>query len=67
MTPTTWERILVAQRGVWHAGYENAKEADDIAKEIDKLLLEKKNIDNERLKKLQEEYERLTGEKYDGK
>lgn len=56
----------MARRSVWHAGFENSKEANEIAVEIERLLAQKKDID-ERLKKLQQEYENETGEQYDAK
>jgi DNA anti-recombination protein RmuC len=51
---------------VWHAGFENSKEAREIAQEIERLLAQKEDID-ERLKKLQQEYEKVTGEPYDAR
>ena len=54
----------MARRDVWHAGFENSKEAKDIALEIERLLALKTDID-ERLQKLQQEYEKITGEPYD--
>lgn len=66
LLPRTWKQGLIAQRGVWHAGYEHAKEAQEIAKAIEKLLTDEKNTVPDRLEKLQQEYEKLTGEKYDG-
>jgi len=66
VNPCRWKRVTVAlQRGVWHAGYEDEKRARVLAAEIDRLLLEPKNADHQRLKELQQEYEKVTGEKYD--
>lgn len=63
---SSWKALLVTRRCVWHAGFENSKEAIEIAAEIDKLLEQMKGL-SERLERLQQEYENVTGEPYDAK
>jgi 2'-5' RNA ligase len=52
---SSWKPLSVTRRCVWYAGYENSKEANEIAAEIDKLLEQMKGI-ADRLKRLQQEY-----------
>lgn len=58
-------RRISSRRHVWHAGFENAKEAQELAAQIDKLLTQPRAGPEERLRLLQQEYELITGERYE--
>ncbi len=61
---------FTSRRCVWHAGFENAKEAQQLALQIEKLLMEAAQgaataSTEEPLRALQQQYERITGERYE--
>lgn len=65
--------LLPRRRQVWHAGYEQAKEAQQLATRMDQLLLlqtQHKQLQQEEHQQkqwetLQHEYWQLTGEQYE--
>jgi hypothetical protein len=63
--------FLSTRRSVWHAGYENAKEAEQIAQRLRKLLKdtpsEKKATKSteDEVQALRVQYEKITGESFD--
>lgn len=69
-------RLPVRRTLVWHAGFEQSKEAQKIAREIQAMEAQKKHSDDkilshitakqeQRLAELKNEYEKITGEPYD--
>jgi hypothetical protein len=53
-----------AIRGVWHAGYEHAREAELLAERLQSLWAERQRLDHE-IKCYQRDYESVTGEVYE--